>query len=284
MTERRRVPRDLPGRGDRASRSHGRHAAGARVRPRGSRRGRLSFPRRSYDQGGRPGCSGSARSMCSRTRWKSPRRVARIGGEFPPELIDPLLRAADSLRRHVEGGGEDDGDLLEELSASSAQIGRCPPHAPLLFPSLYPPSWSNALSASPPRSSTGCSTSSARPCCTAGASSMRSATSGCRRPSRSRTSSTSANACSATFRKRQSRCGRFRSPPSRARSRTPSGTSRRPGGPRSSSSSPAPRPSSTVSSSKASRADRPYPAQLGRARHRNSGRARTRRQAQARPR
>jgi len=51
---------------------------------------------------------------------------ARGGGEFPPELIEPLLRAADSLRHHVEGTGESDGDLLDELAASRAQISRTP--------------------------------------------------------------------------------------------------------------------------------------------------------------
>ena len=54
----------------------------------------------------------------------------RDGGEFPTELIDPLLRAADSLRRQVVGGGEEDADLLEELAASRHQIGRPAPLPP----------------------------------------------------------------------------------------------------------------------------------------------------------
>lgn len=63
----------------------------------------------------------------------------RGSGEFPPELIDPLLRAADSLRRHVEGAGEADGDLLDELSASSAQIGQVPAPRPAPLPESLPP-------------------------------------------------------------------------------------------------------------------------------------------------
>jgi two-component system chemotaxis sensor kinase CheA len=51
---------------------------------------------------------------------------ARAGDDFPEELIEPLLRAADSLRQHVEGTGEADGDLLDELAASRAQIARPP--------------------------------------------------------------------------------------------------------------------------------------------------------------
>src|SRR5215204_2004953 len=53
--------------------------------------------------------------------------------EFPSELIDPLLRAADSLRQHVDGAGQADGDLLEELAASRAQVAqkRAPRPAPL---------------------------------------------------------------------------------------------------------------------------------------------------------
>ena len=62
----------------------------------------------------------------------------RDGGEFPTELIDPLLRAADSLRRHVVGGGEEDADLLEELAASRHQIGRPAPLPPPL-PELLEP-------------------------------------------------------------------------------------------------------------------------------------------------
>lgn len=61
---------------------------------------------------------------------------ARGGDEFPSELIDPLLRAADSLRQHVEGAGDPDGDLLEELATSRAQIAtpRATRPAPLSEP------------------------------------------------------------------------------------------------------------------------------------------------------
>jgi two-component system, chemotaxis family, sensor kinase CheA len=48
----------------------------------------------------------------------------RESPDFPQELIDPLLRAADSLRQHVEGTGAADADLLDELAASRAQIAR----------------------------------------------------------------------------------------------------------------------------------------------------------------
>jgi two-component system chemotaxis sensor kinase CheA len=42
---------------------------------------------------------------------------ARGAGEFPRELADPLLRAADALRLHIAGDGEATLDLLEELGA-----------------------------------------------------------------------------------------------------------------------------------------------------------------------
>jgi two-component system chemotaxis sensor kinase CheA len=58
----------------------------------------------------------------------------RGADEFPSDLIDPLLRAADSLRQHVEGAGKPDGDLLEELAASGAQAGAKPPPLPLPLP------------------------------------------------------------------------------------------------------------------------------------------------------
>ncbi len=48
----------------------------------------------------------------------------RESGEFPTDLAEPLLRAADSLRRHVEGHGDGTADLLDELSASRARVGR----------------------------------------------------------------------------------------------------------------------------------------------------------------
>jgi two-component system chemotaxis sensor kinase CheA len=48
----------------------------------------------------------------------------RGSGEFPPELIEPLLRAADSLRRHVEGSGDETAELFEELTSSQTQISQ----------------------------------------------------------------------------------------------------------------------------------------------------------------
>jgi two-component system chemotaxis sensor kinase CheA len=47
---------------------------------------------------------------------------AREAGEFPLELTDPLLRAADALRRHIAGDGEGTSDLLDELAASRAGV------------------------------------------------------------------------------------------------------------------------------------------------------------------
>jgi two-component system chemotaxis sensor kinase CheA len=43
---------------------------------------------------------------------------ARHEGALPGELIDPLLRASDSLRRHVEGDGEPHDGLIAELAAA----------------------------------------------------------------------------------------------------------------------------------------------------------------------
>jgi len=54
----------------------------------------------------------------------------RRSDDFPPELIDPLLRAADSLRQHVEGGGDEDADLLDELATSRAEISHPSPSRP----------------------------------------------------------------------------------------------------------------------------------------------------------
>ncbi len=48
--------------------------------------------------------------------------VIRADGEFPPELVDPLLRAADTLRRQVAGDAESGADLLEELSVRRSQL------------------------------------------------------------------------------------------------------------------------------------------------------------------
>ena len=52
---------------------------------------------------------------------------ARHHGALPTELIDPLLRASDAMRRLVEGDGEPDAALIAELTAaqaSSAQRSR----------------------------------------------------------------------------------------------------------------------------------------------------------------
>lgn len=46
----------------------------------------------------------------------------RDAGEFPPHLVDPLLRAADALRAHVAGDSPGTPDLLEELAAGRAAI------------------------------------------------------------------------------------------------------------------------------------------------------------------
>jgi len=40
----------------------------------------------------------------------------RDSGSFPPELVDPLLRAADALRDHVAGEAPGSPDLLDELA------------------------------------------------------------------------------------------------------------------------------------------------------------------------
>ena len=44
--------------------------------------------------------------------------AARTGGALRAELVEPLLRAADALRRHVEGDGEPNRDLIAELAAA----------------------------------------------------------------------------------------------------------------------------------------------------------------------
>ena len=47
----------------------------------------------------------------------------REAGEMPAELVDPLLRSADALRRRVAGGREADAtELLDELAARRAQL------------------------------------------------------------------------------------------------------------------------------------------------------------------
>lgn len=46
----------------------------------------------------------------------------RAAGAFPPELTEPLLRAADALRRLVSGEGGAEPDLLEELARDRAAL------------------------------------------------------------------------------------------------------------------------------------------------------------------
>jgi two-component system chemotaxis sensor kinase CheA len=46
----------------------------------------------------------------------------REAGAFPAELVEPLLRAADALRRQVAGGADLDADLLQELETRRALI------------------------------------------------------------------------------------------------------------------------------------------------------------------
>ena len=48
-------------------------------------------------------------------------------------LIDPLLRAADALRRHVEGDGEPASELIAELAAAHA-----PAAEPVVEPAIEP--------------------------------------------------------------------------------------------------------------------------------------------------
>ena len=110
---------------------------------------------------------------------------ARDGGSVPAELVDPLLRAADALRRHVDGDGEPVAELIAELTAPpQASPRRARParsRRPRPAPRSAAPA-SAARSACRPRRSTRCSTSSARPCSTAAGWSTRSAASAPRRP------------------------------------------------------------------------------------------------------
>lgn len=48
--------------------------------------------------------------------------ATRSSGSFRPELTEPLLRAADALRQHVEGGGDSVAALVEELSTGIPEI------------------------------------------------------------------------------------------------------------------------------------------------------------------
>jgi two-component system chemotaxis sensor kinase CheA len=54
--------------------------------------------------------------------------VARETGEFPPDLTDPLLRAADAMRGYVAGNGAPTEDVVEEL-ASHKQLSADAPDA-----------------------------------------------------------------------------------------------------------------------------------------------------------
>src|SRR5205823_1164416 len=45
---------------------------------------------------------------------------SRANGSLPRELVDPLLRAADALSRHVAGTGESVTALVEELGRGPA--------------------------------------------------------------------------------------------------------------------------------------------------------------------
>jgi two-component system chemotaxis sensor kinase CheA len=55
---------------------------------------------------------------------------ARNDGALPAELVEPLLRAADALRRHVEGDGEPNPDLIAELAAVQPAGNGSHPEAP----------------------------------------------------------------------------------------------------------------------------------------------------------
>jgi two-component system chemotaxis sensor kinase CheA len=59
---------------------------------------------------------------------------ARHHGALPTELIDPLLRASDAIRRFVEGDEEPDAGLIAELAAARASSGNgsaVEPHNPV---------------------------------------------------------------------------------------------------------------------------------------------------------
>jgi two-component system, chemotaxis family, sensor kinase CheA len=55
---------------------------------------------------------------------------ARDAGRLPATLVDPLLRTADALRRHVEGNGEPTAALIAELTAAHLPEGATEPHEP----------------------------------------------------------------------------------------------------------------------------------------------------------
>jgi len=64
----------------------------------------------------------------------------RDSGSFPPELVDPLLRAADALRDHVAGEAPGSPDLLDELASSRANLltGSAPAVALEAAPAVAP--------------------------------------------------------------------------------------------------------------------------------------------------
>ena len=65
--------------------------------------------------------------------------AVRDSGDFPLQLVDPLLRAADALRSHVAGEGGGTPDLLDELAASrAAVVGGTPPPSAEPAPSSTP--------------------------------------------------------------------------------------------------------------------------------------------------
>ena len=69
---------------------------------------------------------------------------ARRQGALAGTLIDPLLRATDALRRHVEGDGEPASELIAELTAAQA-----PAAEPVVMPAIEVP----APAAAPPSES-----------------------------------------------------------------------------------------------------------------------------------
>lgn len=61
---------------------------------------------------------------------------AREDGTLPAALIAPLLRSADALREHVEGGGDSNAAVIAELTAAGAQA---PTHRSMDQPEPEPP-------------------------------------------------------------------------------------------------------------------------------------------------
>jgi two-component system, chemotaxis family, sensor kinase CheA len=63
---------------------------------------------------------------------------SRERGTLAPELIDPLLRASDGLRRFVQGEGDPDAGLLNELAAVRASAASAAVIAPAPAPAAPP--------------------------------------------------------------------------------------------------------------------------------------------------